>query len=156
MQHFQNKESIRQQRLSSKQMSYINWKPYWTEFSFIACILLVILFLCPISLMPISLSSLSPSPVTLSKLLMFAAWNTSEYLSMLMYWSHSSTDWNSGWGFTSNLERKFEHLLLGIVVKRSYTIYVRLNNQEKEVTIMYSPKKMSDKLPWNKFNYTIT
>ena len=84
MQHFQNKESIRQQRLSSKQMSYINWKPYSTEFPFNAFILLVILFLCPINLMPISLSSISPSPVTLSKLLMFAAWNTSEYLSILM------------------------------------------------------------------------
>ena len=100
------------------------WKPYWTEFSLIAFILLFILFRCPISLMPISLSSLSPSPVTLSKLLMFAPWNTSEYFSMLMYRSHSSTDWNSCWLFTSNLQHKYwtSHLLLGVFVKRSYTI----------------------------------
>ena len=121
MQHFQKKKKVDPStatpctKITSKLMVWCIsvWKPYWTEFSLIAFILLFILFRCPIRLMPISLSSLSPSPVTLSKLLMLAAWNTSEYLSMLMQWSHSSTDWNSGWGFTSNLEHKFWASVIG-------------------------------------------
>ena len=115
------------------------------------------MFRCPISLMPISLSSLSPSPVTLSKLLMFAPWNTSEYFSMLMYRSHSSTDWNSCWRFTSNLQHKYwtSHLLLGVFVKGPYAIYVRPYHQKKKVSSVYS-KKISNKLPRNNFNYTIT
>ena len=74
-----------------------------TNCDFMDLMLLSILFLCPIRVIPMPFNFVSSSRITFWTLLIFAALKTSEYLSMLMNFSHSWTDRNCGTSGFSDL-----------------------------------------------------